>query len=273
MKLNKILKNKEKIYILLCFVLGATLFISGTFMYFMTPKSTKTTVQQRETEDSFKLYFTEQITADYSDHITLNVNIEDINILSGDKGIGVLLFELEYDKNLFNDPSVTALAPLSIKTNTIYDQYMIMVNDGNIIKNDMSLLTLKFTKKANFTADETTIKLKNIKGSSGKTVSAPDVSTKITFSDNYEEVLDDEAYPEINFSRDGNLNPDGSSSCEKSVSTVVTVTDAEDNLIDSSLKDIGTTTPSSPESTSWRKFNSGDTISKSTSFLEIVICF
>ena len=264
MKLNKILKNKEKIYILLCFVLGATLFISGTFMYFMTPKSTKTTVQQRETEDSFKLYFTEQITADYSDHITLNVNIEDINILSGDKGIGVLLFELEYDKNLFNDPSVTALAPLSIKTNTIYDQYMIMVNDGNIIKNDMSLLTLKFTKKANFTADETTIKLKNIKGSSGKTVSAPDVSTKITFSDNYEEVLDDEAYPEINFSRDGNLNPDGSSSCEKSVSTVVTVTDAEDNLIDSSLKYIWTTTPSSPESTSWRKFNSGDTISKST---------
>lgn len=258
MKLNKILKNKEKIYIILCFIIGATLFISGTFMYFMTPKSTKTTVQKRETEDSFKLYFTEAATTSDNSQISLNVNVEDINISSGDKGIGILSFELEYDSNALQKTSVYSTGVQStIKENN--NKYMLIVSNGNIITSDSSLLTINFIKKEDFTGTETTVSLKSIKGSSGNTVSATDISTEISFSENYEEVLDDDTAPTITFS------PNGNSSCQERASTVVTVEDAEGNLIDSSLKYvwITDTTPGTSE-TLWRKFNSGDTISKST---------
>ena len=117
------------------------------------------------------------------DTVTITIQLSDIAIESGEKGIGAYTANLEFDSSVFE----------YVKTNgtnnweaPVYQAKKIVGNtaDGKVVNTNQSIGTITFKVKEDATLGETTIKLTNFSGSTAESdVTTEDTSIKITILD------------------------------------------------------------------------------------------
>ena len=152
------------------------------------------------------------------DSVTLTVKLLNININSGDKGIGVLSFKLDYDSDVFSLTSSSSDVG-KISTNNNGD-YIIVMNDGKVLTADTTVFTFTLKSKSNVNNVNSLISLSNILGSAGSSVSSKNTSLTV--------LVKDEGAPRVTFDV---KNPNAYA---KSHSATISVVDSD--LDNSSLK-------------------------------------
>ncbi len=131
--------------------------------------------------DSFKTSLTvSKSQLEREDTFTVTMQISDINIESGEKGIGAYTAKLEFDSSVLEFVSSNGIGKWEAPF--YQDAYITgNTNDGNVVNTNQSIGTFEFKVKANAKLGDTTIKLVNFSGSTAATdVSAADSSIKIT---------------------------------------------------------------------------------------------
>lgn len=152
------------------------------------------------------------------DSVTLTVKLLNININSGDKGIGVLSFKLDYDSDVFSlTSSSSAVGKISTNNN---GDYIIVMNDGKVLTADTTVFTFTLKSKSNVNNVNSLISLSNILGSAGSSVSSKNASLTV--------LVKDEGAPRVTFDV---KNPN---EYAKSHSATISVVDSD--LDNSSLK-------------------------------------
>ena len=118
-------------------------------------------------------------TLDQGDSIEINLNIKDINIQSGEKGIGAYEGKLEYNKEI--------LELIEIKGNEDWDKpieneghFVSVKSDGICTDEEQVLATIVFKVKENIKSGNEKIEIKEFKVSNGETgISTDDVKLKL----------------------------------------------------------------------------------------------
>lgn len=111
----------------------------------------------------------------------ITVKVADINVNSGDKGLGVISFKLNYDSSIFSGATFNS-SVATITNNESTGEIIAVINNGNVITSTTDLMTISLTSISSTTASTAQVKLTNIKGSSGETISASDASGTVTFT-------------------------------------------------------------------------------------------
>lgn len=145
------------------------------------------TVSYAEVADSFNLTLQANKTAlKKGDTAQISIVLDNIEVESGDKGIGAYSAKISYDTNIFGEIE-----------NLKSENWEIMQNEGSIIANTKDgncvtqktvTCTFELKVKENAEIGETSIKIEEIKGSSGETVIGQGNELKIKI----EEKLNDE---------------------------------------------------------------------------------
>ena len=111
--------------------------------------------------------------------ITISLDVSDINIQSGDKGIGAYEGTISYDTNVFTNMKITG----NDKWDTPMEnagKITSVKSDGICISESQNLLKIELTVKDNVSAGNTTIQMKNFKASNGlETISTADTSLTV----------------------------------------------------------------------------------------------
>lgn len=161
MKINKNLIN----IILIMFIILLSVFVvrvdaAEVDSYLIKLTSDKTTLKSGQT-------------------ITVTLNVSDINIQSGDKGIGAYEGTIDYDTSVFTNMKITG----NDKWDTPVEnggKFTSVKSDGVCTSDNQVLLKIELTVKDNANAGNTTIKIKNFKASNGeKTIPTSDVSLTV----------------------------------------------------------------------------------------------
>lgn len=180
--------------------------------------------------------------------VTVYLQLANINVSSGDKGIGALSFVLNYDKNVFANVEMSS-SVATITKNDSTGKIVLVMNDASVVKNDTVVLNLTFTSLSSINSEVSNISISNIEGTSGDTIISNDVSTSIK--------VEDDGLPIISF------NNDSAFTYKKSQSFTVNVTDS--SLDNNSLKYIWTQSTTAPSEESFtNSFTNGGVITKNT---------
>lgn len=118
--------------------------------------------------ESFKLELeTSSATLKPGDSFSVNIVIKDINVTSGDQGIGAYQAKIVYDKNVLELVKVTQATGWEVLEN----EGNIVANTSNaeVVKEKVNTATINFKVLDNAAEGDTTISLESIKGSSGTT--------------------------------------------------------------------------------------------------------
>lgn len=179
--MNKIIKKLgAKTLFFLC--LGVFFISLGLTLNFSIRKNTIVSDKDEKmaTGDYFSLRLNNTSIA-HGDTATVTVKIGDVNINSGDKGLGVVSFKLNYDTSVFS--SVTLNSSIAtITKNDSTGEVIAIVNNGNVITSTTDLMTISLKSNSTSTVNSSIVKLTDVKGSSGDTVTASDASGTVTFS-------------------------------------------------------------------------------------------
>lgn len=114
------------------------------------------------------------------DNIEVVISLKDLNITTGDKGLGAYQATLEYDKSIFE---YVGIKGLNSWDTPIYNDgtFATTTSTGEAIKKAEEVAKITLKAKTNLTQGETTIKLTNITASTGtNTVATANVSKTIT---------------------------------------------------------------------------------------------
>lgn len=116
--------------------------------------------------------------------ITMTLNVSDINIQSGDKGIGAYEGTISYDTNVFTDMKITG----NDKWDTPVEnggKFTSVKSDGICTSEAQTLLKIELTVKDNATIGNTTIQIKNFKASNAlESISTSDTSLTVKIEKN-----------------------------------------------------------------------------------------
>lgn len=107
------------------------------------------------------------------------VSLKDLNITTGDKGLGAYQGTLEYDSTIFE---YVGIKGLNSWDTPIYNNgtFATTTSTGEVIKKSEEVAKITLKAKTNLTQGETTISVKNITASTGtSTVSTGNISKKI----------------------------------------------------------------------------------------------
>ena len=119
-------------------------------------------------EESFELQLEpKSSTLNPGDTFSVDIVIDNMNITSGDQGIGAYQAKIVYDSNALELVSVTAANGWERFLNE--GNIVINTDDGEVVKERTTTSTINFKVKDDAEIGETTISLENIKGSSGTT--------------------------------------------------------------------------------------------------------
>lgn len=113
------------------------------------------------------------------DNIEVVISLQDLNITTGDKGLGAYQATLEYDKSIFE---YVGIKGLNSWDTPIYNDgtFATTTSTGEVIKEAEEVVKITLKVKTNLTQGETTIKLTNITASTGtNTVATANVSKTI----------------------------------------------------------------------------------------------
>ena len=138
-----------------------------------------------DTTDSYKVVMsTDKVTVNKGEEITITISLKDINIESGDKGIGSYTANLEFDSSVLE--YVTSTGTDKWEAPMYSDGQMLgETKDGSVMKTDGSIGTITFKVKENTSVSEATISIKNFSGSNAvKDIKVADYSIKITIKSN-----------------------------------------------------------------------------------------
>lgn len=132
------------------------------------------------TGDSYVIKLTaDKTTLKSGETITISLNVSDINIQSGDQGIGAYEGTISYDTDIFTDMKITG----NDKWDTPMEnagKITSVKSDGVCISEAQNLLKIELTVKDNASAGNTTIQMKNFKASNGlETISTTDASLTV----------------------------------------------------------------------------------------------
>ena len=111
------------------------------------------------------------------DSVTLTVKLLNININSGDKGIGVLSFKLDYDSDVFSLTSSSSAVGMFSSNNN--GDNLIVMNVGKVFTADTTVFTFTLKSKSNVNNVNSLISLSNILGSAGSSVSSKNASQTV----------------------------------------------------------------------------------------------
>ena len=130
-------------------------------------------------DESFKLELeASSTTLNPGDSFSVNIIINDINVTTGDQGIGAYQAKITYDKSVLELVGVTQATGWEVLEN----EGNIVVNTSNaeVVKEKTHTATINFKVLDNVAAGDTTISLESIKGSSGTTtIDGTTISSKI----------------------------------------------------------------------------------------------
>lgn len=113
------------------------------------------------------------------DDIEVVMSLKDLNVTTGDKGLGAYQATLEYDKSIFE---YVGIKGLNSWDTPIYNDgtFATTTSTGEAIKKAEEVAKITLKAKTNLTQGETTIKLTNITASTGtNTVATANVSKTI----------------------------------------------------------------------------------------------
>ena len=156
-------------------------------------------------EESFELQLEpKSSTLNPGDTFSVDIVIDNMNITSGDQGIGAYQAKIVYDSNALELVSVTAANGWERFLNE--GNIVINTDDGEVVKERTTTSTINFKVKDDAEIGETTISLENIKGSSGTTTID---GTGISATINIEEKTTEPPTGEDNTTGGGNTTGDG----------------------------------------------------------------
>lgn len=125
------------------------------------------TVVFAETE-SFELQLsTAKDTLNPGDSFSVDIVIDNINVTSGDKGIGAYQAKIIYDSNVLELVDVIADSKWEVMENE--GNMVANTKDAEVVKERTNTAKINFKVKDEATMGDTTISLENIQGSSGTT--------------------------------------------------------------------------------------------------------
>ena len=118
------------------------------------------------------------------DTISIAVKISNINIQTGEKGIGAYEATLVYDSNVFSSVQFAAASNWDSPTYNISNgKFASVRSDATCSNESQNVAIIKLTVKDSVSAQNTTISLKNISCSNGEsTISTKDISTTLNIS-------------------------------------------------------------------------------------------
>lgn len=139
---------------------------------------------------------------------SVNIVIDNINITSGDQGIGAYQAKIIYDTNVLELINVTAATGWETLENE--GNMVANTNDGEVVKERTNTATINFKVKDDATDGNTSISLESIQGSSGyTTIDGTGISTTINIQ---EESNDDNQNTTGGNNTTGNNNTTGGNS-------------------------------------------------------------
>ncbi len=136
------------------------IFLSVLFMM-LVPKS-------YAADESFELELeTSTTTVNQGDSFSVNIIIDNMNITSGDQGIGAYQAKIIYDTNILQLVNVTPATGWEVSENE--GNMVANTSDAEVVKKRTHTATINFKVLNNATFGNTIISLENIQGSSGTT--------------------------------------------------------------------------------------------------------
>lgn len=142
------------------------------------------TVKAADTTDTYKINLaTETKAVKQGEEVTISLNVSDINIQTGEKGIGAYEGKIEYDTNVFED--------LKMSGNDNWDKptenegVFTSVNaDGLCVKETQEIAKITLKVKSNAKVGNTTVKITGFKASnlSPSMIPTDDTSVEITIT-------------------------------------------------------------------------------------------
>lgn len=140
-----------------------------------------TNINVKAATDSYNMgIITNKSTIEEGDSLEITLSLKDINVTTGDKGIGAYQATLEYDKNIFEYVSIEGLNSWDTP---IYNNgtFATTTKTGEVIKDNEYVAKITLKVKSNISVENTTIKVVNITASAGaETISTKDISKKIS---------------------------------------------------------------------------------------------
>ena len=134
-----------------------------------------------ETIDSYSVNLnTNKTTLKAGETVTISLKVDNINIQSGEKGIGAYEGNIEYDSNVFED--------LKMSGNDEWDKplenngkFTSVKSDGICTSESQEIATITLKVKANAKSGNTVVNIKNFEASNGeKNISTEDKEIKFT---------------------------------------------------------------------------------------------
>lgn len=132
--------------------------------------------------DSYSMTLTpDKKTLKAGDTISIAVKISNINIQTGEKGIGAYEATLVYDANVFSSAKFAAAANWDSPTYNISNgKFASVRSDATCSSESQNVAIIKLTVKDSVSVQNTTISLKDISCSNGEsTISTKDISTTL----------------------------------------------------------------------------------------------
>lgn len=142
------------------------------------------TTKAVDTTDTYKINLaTTNKTAKQGETITISLKISDINIQTGDKGIGSYQGKIEYDTNIFE--GLKMLGNDNWEKPSENDGVFTSVNaDGECVKEAQEIATITLKVKETAKVGKTTVKITGFKGSNALTsIPTEDASIEITVNE------------------------------------------------------------------------------------------
>ena len=137
--------------------------------------------------ESFELQISSEASSlNPGDTFTADILLDNMDVTSGDQGIGAYSAKITYDTSVLELVSVEQATGWEVMENE--NNIVALTSDGEVVKERTKTATATFKVKDNTKLGETSISLENISGSSGEvTISGTAVSKGITVEEKREE--------------------------------------------------------------------------------------
>lgn len=112
------------------------------------------------------------------DDFTVNLVLDNINVTSGDQGIGAYQAKISYDTNVLELVSVTPASGWEVSQNE--GNIIANTSNGQVVKQRTNTAVISFKVKDNAIAGNTTISLASVSGSSGETITGTGVAAALS---------------------------------------------------------------------------------------------
>lgn len=132
--------------------------------------------------DTFELQVSSSTsTLNPGDDFTVNLVLDNINVTSGDQGIGAYQAKIVYDTDTLELVSVTSASGWEVSQNE--GNIIANTSNGQVVKQRTNTAVISFKVKDDATVGDTNISLESVSGSSGVTVSGTGVEATISIEE------------------------------------------------------------------------------------------